>query len=94
MYLPDKGVDGWFNPAAFTEPAQVRNANGNLITLFGNAARRVGRGPGSFNTDFSLFKTFAIKEAVAGAVPRGGLQPDQYSDVLPAERHQFRTDPR
>ena len=62
MYLPDKGVDGWFNPAAFTEPAQVRNANGNLITLFGNAARRVGRGPGSFNTDFSLFKTFAIKE--------------------------------
>jgi hypothetical protein len=62
MYLPDKGVDGWFNPAAFTEPAQVRNANGNPITLFGNAARRVGRGPGSFNTDFSLFKTFAIKE--------------------------------
>ena len=24
--------------------------------------KRVGRGPGSFNTDFSLFKTFAIKE--------------------------------
>jgi hypothetical protein len=62
MYLPDRGVDGWFNPAAFTEPQSVRNAKGNPITMFGNAARRVARGPGSRNLDFSLFKNFRIRE--------------------------------
>ena len=51
-----------FNPAAFTEPAQVRNANGSPITLYGNSARRVGRGPGSSNLDFSLFKNFLVAE--------------------------------
>jgi hypothetical protein len=62
MYLPDKGVDGWFNPAAFTDPLTVRNDKGNPITLFGNAARRVARGPSSKNLDFSLFKNFRIRE--------------------------------
>jgi len=62
LYLPGKGVDGWFNPAAFTEPVQVRNANNVPITLFGNAARRVGRGPGSVNLDFSLFKDVTLYE--------------------------------
>jgi outer membrane receptor protein involved in Fe transport len=62
MYLPNPGVDGFFNPAAFTNPQQVRNAKGTLITLFGNAARRVGRGPGSTNLDFSLFKNFRVRE--------------------------------
>jgi hypothetical protein len=62
MYLPDPGVDGWFNPAAFTDPQSVRNAKGNAITLFGNSARRVGRGPTSKNLDFSLFKNFKIRE--------------------------------
>jgi hypothetical protein len=62
LYLPNKGVDGWFNPAAFTEPARVNNAKGVPITLFGNAARRIGRGPGSINTDFSLFKVFRAGE--------------------------------
>jgi hypothetical protein len=62
MYLPNPGPDGWFNPAAFTDPQSVRNAKGNPITLFGNSARRVGRGPTSKNLDFSLFKNFRIKE--------------------------------
>jgi hypothetical protein len=62
MYLPDKGVDGYFNPAAFVDPLQVRNAKGTLITLFGNSARRVARGPGSTNVDFSLFKNFHATE--------------------------------
>jgi hypothetical protein len=62
MYLPNRGVDGFFNPAAFTEPGQVRNVNGSPITLYGNSARRVGRGPGSSNLDFSLFKNFLVAE--------------------------------
>ena len=62
MYLPNASVDGYFNPAAFVEPQQVRNARGTLITLFGNSARRVARGPGSTNLDFSLFKNFRPME--------------------------------
>ena len=62
MYLPDRSVDGYFNPAAFTDPGQARSTTGALITLFGNSARRVGRGPGSTDFDFSLFKNFRIKE--------------------------------
>jgi hypothetical protein len=62
MYLPNRGVDGYFNPAAFSEVGTVRNTLGQSITLFGNAARRVGRGPGSVNIDFSLFKNFRVLE--------------------------------
>ena len=64
MYLPNPGVDGWFNPAAFTDPTSVKNTNGTLITQFGNSARRVGRGPSSRNMDFSLFKVLRIHERV------------------------------
>jgi hypothetical protein len=60
--LPNRGVDGWFNPAAFSEPVQVRAANGAPITMFGNAGRRIGRGPGSTNFDLSLFKNFRLRE--------------------------------
>ncbi|MEO8049369.1 MAG: TonB-dependent receptor [Acidobacteriota bacterium] len=62
MYLPNKSVDGYFNPAAFVNPQQVRNTKGTLITLFGNSARRVARGPGSSNLDFSMFKNFRPTE--------------------------------
>jgi len=62
MYLPNASVDGYFNPAAFVDPQQVRNTKGTLITLFGNSARRVARGPGSTNLDFSLFKNFRPTE--------------------------------
>jgi outer membrane receptor protein involved in Fe transport len=62
MYLPDRSVDGFFNPAAFVDPQQIRNSRGNLITQFGNSARRVARGPGSRNLDFSLFKNFRPME--------------------------------
>ncbi len=63
-YLPDGGVDGYLNPEAFTEPQRVNNVNGVPITQFGNAARRVVRGPGSTNVDLSLFKVFALAETV------------------------------
>jgi hypothetical protein len=62
LYVPNRGVDGYFNAAAFRDPVQIRSATGVPLTLFGNAARRVGRGPGSTNFDFSLFKNFRIKE--------------------------------
>lgn len=65
LYVPNKGVDGWFNPAAFSEPVQVRAANGAPITMFGNAGRRIGRGPGSTNFDVSLFKNFPIRERIS-----------------------------
>jgi hypothetical protein len=64
MYLPNPGPDGWFNPAAFTQPGQVVNARGTPLTLFGNVARRAGRGPGASNLDFSVFRNFAVRERV------------------------------
>ncbi len=62
IYLPNGGPDGWFNAAAFTQPTQVVNTKGTPLTRFGNAARRVARGPGTTNLDFSVFRNFAIRE--------------------------------
>ena len=64
MYLPNGGPDGWFNPAAFTQPGQVINAKGTPLTKFGTLARRAGRGPGTTNLDFSVFRNFRITERV------------------------------
>jgi hypothetical protein len=62
MYLPNAGPDGWFNPAAFTQPGQVTNARGTPLTKFGNLARRAGRGPTTSNLDSSVFRNFALRE--------------------------------
>jgi hypothetical protein len=62
LYLPDKGVDGFFNPAAFAQPGAVTAANGQTLQKFGTAQRRIGRGPAATNLDFSLFKNFRITE--------------------------------
>jgi outer membrane receptor protein involved in Fe transport len=62
IYAPNRGVDQWFNPNAFTIPGSVTSATGVQITRFGNAQRRVGRGPNVNNLDFSLFKNFSIRE--------------------------------
>lgn len=62
MYLPNAGPNGYFNPAAFSQPGTVLNVNGTPIILFGNLARRLARGPGTENLDFSLFRNFAIRE--------------------------------
>src|SRR4030095_2427872 len=56
IYLPGKGVDGFFNPAALAQPGTVSAANGQTLEKFGTAQRRIGRGPTSTNLDFSLFK--------------------------------------
>jgi len=62
MYLPNKGPDGFFNPAAFSQPGTVLNAKGTSLIKFGNLARRAGRGPGTSSLDFSIFRNFAFKE--------------------------------
>ncbi len=65
MYAPNKGVDQWFNPAAFRVPGTVPSNTGAAIQLFGDSARHVARGPGSVNLDFSLFKNTRINERAA-----------------------------
>ena len=54
--------DRFFNPAAFRVPGTVRSAAGASIQTFGNSGRRIARGPGSVNLDFSLFKDVALTE--------------------------------
>jgi hypothetical protein len=57
-----RGPDSYFNPDAFRVPGTVTAANGAQIQVFGDAARRLARGPGSVNFDFSIFKDFSIAE--------------------------------
>lgn len=46
-------VEKWFDPAAFTTPAQF---------TFGNSGRNILYGPGRVNFDFSVFKEFPLTE--------------------------------
>jgi hypothetical protein len=62
LYLPNRGPDGWFNPAAFAEPGTATNAKGAQLIKFGTLARRAGRGPGVNNLDFSIFRVFSLSE--------------------------------
>jgi hypothetical protein len=62
LLLPDHGVDGYFNPNAWTVPGTVLSVTGAQIQLFGTAAQRAARGPGSRNLDASVFKDFIISE--------------------------------
>jgi hypothetical protein len=52
----DARINGWLNPAAFSQAGQF---------TFGNTSRFLDvRGPGLFNWDLSIFKTFSIKERI------------------------------
>jgi len=62
IYAANRGVDQWFNPAAFSIPGTVTSSTGVPLTKFGTAQRRIGRGPRASNLDFSLFKNFPIGE--------------------------------
>jgi len=62
LVLSNHGVDGYFNPAAWTVPGTAPSVTGAPIQLFGTAAQRAARGPGSENADASVFKTFNFTE--------------------------------
>ena len=62
LLLGNHGVDGYFNPAAWTVPGTTPSITGAPIQLFGTAAQRAARGPGSKNADASLFKSFNFTE--------------------------------
>ncbi len=52
----DERLDGWLDPSAFAEAPAF---------TFGNVSRFINaRGPGLFNWDISIFKTFAFKERI------------------------------
>jgi hypothetical protein len=57
-----QGVDQYFNPAAFRVPGTVLSRTGAAIQMFGDSARHVARGPGSVNSDLSIFKNTRITE--------------------------------
>jgi hypothetical protein len=57
-----RGPDGYFNAGAFRVPGTTPSNTGAPIQMFGDAARRLARGPGSINFDFSIFKDFVITE--------------------------------
>jgi len=51
------GYIQWVNYAAYTLPA-TKDASGDLLSPFGNAARNPGRSPKYFDTDLALNKRF------------------------------------
>jgi hypothetical protein len=53
-----QSIHDWFNVAAFAVPGQ----DGTPAYTFGNAGRNILRGPNTANLDFSLFKTFRLRE--------------------------------
>ena len=61
--LPNAGVDGYFNPAAFTVPLDATSTTGAKVTEFGNCGHFPVTGPGSKNFDSSLFKNFNLSES-------------------------------
>jgi hypothetical protein len=62
LLLPNAGVNGYFNPNAWTVPGTVPSVTGAPIQLYGTAAQRAARGPGSRNLDASVFRDFKFTE--------------------------------
>lgn len=56
--LPNPGVNGFFNPAAFTVPITVVGAQGQSVQTFGDCGHFPTTGPGYKNIDSSIFKDF------------------------------------
>jgi hypothetical protein len=62
LVLSNSGPNGYFNPNAWTVPGTTPSVTGAPIQLFGTAAQRAARGPGSSNMDASIFKDFRFTE--------------------------------
>lgn len=56
--LPNPGVNGYFNPAAFTVPVTTVGAQGQSVQTFGDCGHFPTTGPGYRNLDSSIFKDF------------------------------------
>jgi hypothetical protein len=56
IYAANQSINNWFNPAAFSAPA-----NGT----WGNLGRYIANGPGAFEIDSSLQKRFRVSERLA-----------------------------
>ena len=56
IYATNQNINNWFNPAAFSAPA-----NG----AWGNLGRYIANGPGAYEIDSSLQKRFHVTERVA-----------------------------
>ena len=63
MTLKNRGVDGFFNPAAFSVPRTTPSQSGSAVPEFGNCGRRVATGPGAENLDSSIFKNFYFTQS-------------------------------
>jgi hypothetical protein len=63
LKLHNPGVEGFFNPAAFTVPNVTPSVTGAPIEEFGNCGRRIGVGPGLTNLDSSIFKNFYFTDS-------------------------------
>jgi hypothetical protein len=57
--LQPSGYIQWVNYAALTLPA-TKDANGNLLSPFGDSSRNPGRSPAYYDTDLALNKTFNL----------------------------------
>ncbi len=56
-----QNINCWYNPAAFAVPPLAPGQS--FATMFGNAGRGSLRGPAFYDTDFSIFKDFKLKES-------------------------------
>ena len=56
IYAANKSISNWFNPAAFAMPAKG---------TWGNLGRYAARGPGNYEIDTSLQKTFKLSDRFA-----------------------------
>ena len=63
IYAAHKGPAQWLNPAAFAQPPVATVIGQNNYAPLGGSPNQA-RGPGFSNTDFSLFKNFALFESL------------------------------
>ncbi len=63
LTVKNPGVNGFFNPEAFTVPQVTQSQSGSVVQEFGNCGRRIGVGPGSKNLDSSIFKNFYFTQS-------------------------------